>query len=182
MQTEAQFKEKEKELVERAKTDQEAFVELYNFYFPKILGYVKKRVKHQETAEDLVSETFTKVFVNLEKFDFKGYPFSSWLYRIAVNVVIDYWRKENKIKTSDIDEHFDIASNMETDQTVIIEERHQEVVKYMEVLPERERQVVELKFFAELSNQEIAQTMKISANLVGVIIFRALKKMRKINT
>lgn len=170
----------EQELVAKAKSDEAAFRQLYDFYFPKIYGYIKKRVTHTETAQDLVSEVFMKAFVNIGNFEFKGAPFSSWLYKIAANIVIDHYRKSGHYKTVDIENFQDIESGLSADLEVNWQEDRNEVNKYLAVLPDRERQVIELKFFAEQGNLEIAQSLGISANLVGVIIYRALTKMKKL--
>jgi len=170
----------ENELVEKAKTDQQAFVKLYNNYYDRIYNFILKRTGHVETAEDIVSETFIKVFNNLDKYQFQGYSFSAWLYRVASNLMIDHFRKEGKHKNVDIDEYPNIADSHSADEHTLALESQEEVKLILNKLPERERQVLELKFFAQLSNQEIAEVMKISISNTGVLIYRALKKCQKI--
>jgi RNA polymerase sigma-70 factor (ECF subfamily) len=75
--------EQERELVERAKSNREAFGELYDQYYSRIFGYVLKRTANIEVAEDVTSEVFFKALKNLRQFRWRGVPFSSWLYRIA---------------------------------------------------------------------------------------------------
>ena len=72
-------------LVEKAKTDKEAFVRLYDFYYPKIFGYVFRRTLELERTKDITSETFLKAYLNIGRFQWKKIPFSSWLFRIATN-------------------------------------------------------------------------------------------------
>jgi len=174
----ASEKQAEAQLVERAKTDEQAFRQLYELYFPKIYGYIKKRVGQTETAQDLVSETFLKAFSNLPTFVYKGAPFSAWLYRIATNLIIDYYRQEKHYQKVDIENYDLVAENQDIEKEILTSQQRMEIDKYLIKLPERERKVIELKFFAQLNNGEIAQTLNISANLVGVLIFRALKKMK----
>lgn len=166
-------------LVEKAKSDEMAFTQLYNFYFLRIYNFINKRVSHRETAEDLVSETFMKAFANLNKYNYKGLSFGAWLYKIASNLVIDYYRKELKYKKEDIDDHPSIPSNLLTDEEIKIKQDKDAVEKLLAHLPDREKQIIELKFFAELSNNEIAEIMDITATNVGVLIFRSLKKCQK---
>jgi len=90
--------ENEAQIVEMAKKDDQAFEVLYDFYFPKIYGYIYKRVGSFDVAQDLVSITFIKVFNNLDGYQYKGYSFSAWIYRIATNNLIDYYRKANRKK------------------------------------------------------------------------------------
>lgn len=181
MEDKSQEKLNEAELVERAKTNDQAFKELYDKYFPRIYQFILKRVSHQETAEDLMSETFMKAFTNLQKYEFKGYTFGAWLYRIAGNVVIDYYRKEYKYKMVDIEDYERIADDKTPDQDVQQLQDRQQIEKLLDTLPQNEREIIELKFFAELSNQEIAEALNIKANHAGVIIYRALKKLSKNN-
>ena len=81
--------EQEKELVERAKNDTEAFGKLYDRHYSQIFGYVLRRTASIEIAQDVTSEVFFKALKNLGQFHWRGTPFPSWLYRIAVNC----WKK-----------------------------------------------------------------------------------------
>ncbi|MCL0091864.1 sigma-70 family RNA polymerase sigma factor [Dehalococcoidales bacterium] len=90
--------EQEKELVERAKNDAEAFGELYEQYYPQIFGYVLRRTASIEIAQDITSEVFFKTLKNLGQFRYPGFPFSSWLYRIATNEITNYFRKNKREK------------------------------------------------------------------------------------
>ena len=83
----------EKELVEKAQRDPEAFGELYDQYYSPIFGYVLKRVANIETAEYITSEVFFKTLKNLGQFRWQNISFSFWLYRIATNQITDYFRK-----------------------------------------------------------------------------------------
>jgi len=100
--------EHEAELVERAKTDDRAFTILYDYYFPKIYGYIYKRVGNFDLAEDLVSSIFLKVFTNIGAYKEQGYSFSAWVYRIATNKLIDHYRKAGQKKVVSLDEVVDI--------------------------------------------------------------------------
>ena len=169
--------ENEPEIVERAKTDDAAFAILYNHYFPKIYGYIFKRVGHKETTEDLVSATFIKVFSNLKNYQYQNCSFGAWIYRIATNNLIDYYRKQGRKKEVNIDNIEEMASlDTSPEEVAKLAENRQTVKLVMARLPQRQAEVINLKFFAELSNIEIAATLGISVNNAGVLIHRAIKQ------
>ena len=85
--------EQERELIERAKNDTEAFGELYDRYYSQIFGYVLRRTANIEIAQDVTSEVFFKALKNLGQFRWRHVPFSSWLYRIATHEIANYFRK-----------------------------------------------------------------------------------------
>ncbi len=168
----------EQELVERAKTDDLAFGELYNIYFPKIFGFVYKRVGQKQTCEDIVAEVFMKVFTNLKEYRHQGTSFGCWIYKIATNKLIDYYRGRGS-KTVAAAELPEIVAKENIEEQIGQKIQLEKVQKIICELPENYQEVINLKFFAELSNQEIAKIMKISENNAGVLIFRALRKFRE---
>jgi|SRR3989338_375182 len=173
--------ENEMELVERAKTNDQAFEILYNFYFPKIYRYLFKRIGHAQATEDLTSITFMKVFCNLKKYKHQGYTFGAWVYKIATNNLIDYYRQSGRRQEVDIEQVSEIESNGPSPSESMQNIEEQKFVKFiLEKLPKRYKEVLYLKFFAEMSNQEIAGTLKISTNNAGVLLYRALKNFQKI--
>ena len=173
--------ENEAEIVENAKTDDKSFEILYNFYFSQIYGYLYKRTGSHETTEDLVSTTFMKIFCNLKNYHSKGATFRAWMYKIATNNLIDYYRKTGKRKEVDIENIKEPSSqgSMEPEKYAESEENRVLVQEVLKDMPERYQNILYLKFFGELSNIEIAQTIGISANNAGVIIHRALNNFQK---
>jgi len=168
--------ENEKEIVEKAKTDDQAFSILYYHYFPKIYGYLFRRTGSHEVTEDLVSETFIKVFSSLENYKYQGYSFGAWLFRIATNNLIDYYRKTSKTKEVDIEKIAEPSDdNQDPNQLVQDKQDRQKVNEVMKMLPERYQEVLYLKFFAEFSTAEIANSLNITPNNGRVLVYRALK-------
>lgn len=173
--------EQEQKLVEDAKKDPEQFVVLYDKYFDQIYRYVARRVSDQDTAEDLVSQTFYDAFAHLKKFEWRGYPFSSWLYKIAHNNVLRWYREQSKghkVGLEEITELTDTTVDQKGD--AIRGEEKAEIAKIMDQLEPEEREIVRLKYFEDVSNIEIADIMGISANHVGVKIYRSLKKLKQL--
>jgi len=176
------FLENEKELVNLARDDDQAFEQLYNHYFPKIYGYVFKRVGHHETAEDIVSKTFTKVFLNLKDYEHKGFTFGAWVYKIATNNLIDHYRSSSKKK--DVVDIENIAEpeapGMGIDEQVDQHQKSDHVRQLLKELPEKDQQIVSLKYFAEMSGVEIAGVLEITENNARVKLSRALNKFHQI--
>lgn len=173
--------ENEQSIVERAKIEDQAFEILYNHYFPKIYGYIFKRTGNHEVTEDLVSITMMKVFCNIKNYKHKGYSFGAWVYRIATNNLVDYYRKKDKKKEISIEE----IENKEDEGDSAYEKAKsadkKKIVKLTLIkLSKRHQEILHLKFFAELANDEIAQTLDISVNNTRVLVHRALKNFHKI--
>ncbi|MEK7158342.1 MAG: sigma-70 family RNA polymerase sigma factor, partial [Patescibacteria group bacterium] len=95
------------------------------------------------------------------------------------NRIIDYWRIEGKKKTEDIEELQIVNENDNPARDIINEEEKRRIQSLLTVLPEKQQKVVTLKYFSELSYEEIADVMKISSNNVGVLLHRALKTLSK---
>ena len=98
--------EQERQFVEKAKGDANAFGSLYDLYYPNIFGYVLRRTANIRVAEDITSEVFFKALRNIAKFNWRGVPFSAWLYRIATNEIASYFKHGSKsqLRWEDIDE------------------------------------------------------------------------------
>jgi len=182
MDNKRQFKKdclkNEEELVRMAKTDDNAFQTLYNYYFPEILGYIYKRVGSKEVTEDLVSVIFIKVFTNLNKY--KSNSFRAWLYRIATNSLIDYYRKNSRVSEINIEDVNEPQSIASTPIEDVQKKQDMEMIKdILNSLPQRYKEILHLKFFSELNIEEISKVMDISVGNVSAITNRALKKFHQ---
>jgi len=172
----------EVELIEKAKTNDQAFEILYNQYFPKIYGFVIKRTGAREAAEDIVSMVFMDAFTHLDKYEHRNFTFGAWLYKIATNKLIDHYRREGKRKTVALEDNLadslpDEAQGQEV--SVDLKLSCKTVSAVLAELPEKYQKILYLKFFSELSNNEIALALEISVNNAGVLLYRALQKFKK---
>lgn len=169
-------------LAERAKTDEAAFTQLYERYFPKIYAYVFRRVGTRDTTEDIVSATFEKVFLHLEKFKpGGGGTFQAWVYRIATNQVIDHVRKEQRVIITAPEDFPEQNHPLTNDAEELMKRQDAETVrKALTQLPERYQQIINLKYFSELTNMEVAEVLDITANNAGVLLSRALKQLQAV--
>ncbi len=163
-------------LVERAKNDEQAFRELYERYFNEVYGFIAKRVGGRETAEDLTSELFIKIFTKLSSYEPRDCSFRAWLYRVAHNILIDHYRKASVRRETTVEEFPEIRDeNQDVNEEIMRRHDAATVRSVLDQLPERYGQVLELKFFAEMDHAEIAGVMNVTVNNVGVMVFRALR-------
>jgi len=169
------------ELIQRAKVDQRAFEELYNKYFSELYRYVFRRVGHRETAEDILSIAFTKVFTSLDSYTGDERGFKAWLYKITTNCLIDHYRKQGGRKETQIEtvEHL-LESQNTADQETKRQFTREGIDRALQRLSKGDQEIIHLKYFAEYSNQEIAEHLCISANSCGVKIYRALARFKSV--
>ncbi len=166
---------------------QEAYRELMNKYQKPLQYHVLKMVKDQEQVEDLVQEAFMKAFKNLNSYN-TDYAFSTWIYRITTNHTIDYLRKK-KLQTTSIDEPRktkDGELSMElpdqshmADRDIQRKQRKKIITKAIKNLPDKYRQVIEMRHLEELSYQEISEQLDLPLGTVKAHIFRAREMLYK---
>jgi RNA polymerase sigma factor (sigma-70 family) len=170
----------EKQLVENARTDAESFVKLYDYYFPKVYSFIAAKVGNRLDAEDITSEVFMKALENLDKFEWRGKPFIAWLFTIARNSVNSFFKKSIKGKTSELDESRLKAKDKgpSPDKKAAEGELSSKVKNVLRKLPERESNVVQLKFFSQMNNREIVAATGLSESNVAIILYRTLRKIK----
>ena len=174
-----EYKESSEEVLAKQMSsgDDRAFEELYVRYFDQLFGFIKRRVDSPEIAEDLVSSIFLKVFAARKRF--VGTTFKAWLYRIASNTLIDHYRTHKPTTEFDSQQHDVATSGSSTPETLDQRSLRQMLEKVLSHLDTRSQLVIQLKFFSQLSNEEIALTLHVSTNHVGVLTYRALQKCAK---
>lgn len=178
----------EKELVERAKKDKEAFGEIYDHYYSPIFNYSLKRTANVKVAQDVTSEVFFKALKNLWKFHWQSVSLSSWLYRIASNEINDYFRKNKKYVSLEMmleSGDFDPAGSFDVHQECIDAqdklEKHKDFLKAQKIiscLPDKYQEVLVLKYFEKMKIREISEIMGMSEGTVKSLLHRGLKKVR----
>jgi len=173
--------EQDEKLVEEAKRDSEKFVFLYDKYFDQIYRYVFRRVSDKDMVHDLVSQTFYDALSHMKNYEWRGYPFSSWLYKIAHNNVLKWYREQSKFQNISLDAIQEISDkNVDHHHDAMQKEQGKEIKDVMAQLEPEEREIIRLKFFEEVSNIEIAEIMGLSANHIGVKVYRTLKKVKQL--
>lgn len=169
-------------LLEQAKSgDATAFGELYRLYFAPIYRYVYFRVKHAEEAEDLTQSVFTKVYASLDAYEHRGRPLLAFLYTVARNTIIDYWRKKKSVTLDDperlqaeIDAAHKIVPELQDPfDTAMLRGAIQR-------LTDDQQEVVVLRFINDLPNRDIAEQLGKSEEAIRQLQSRALKALRQI--
>ncbi|OUJ73107.1 MULTISPECIES: RNA polymerase sigma factor [Hymenobacter] len=163
-------------------SDEKAYAELMQIYKKPVYHVVLKMVRNPDDAEDLTIEAFAKAFRNLHKFN-PEYAFSTWLFRIATNNCIDFIRK-NKIKTMSIDSAIKIDNgdeitidfrdqNLNPQESAIKNQKIEIMQHVVSRLPDKYQRLVTLRYFDELSYEEIAQELKAPLGTVKAQLHRA---------
>lgn len=160
--------------------DNRYFDEVYREYFRRIYNYVFCRVNNYHDADDLCSEIFVKIYANLNHYHAEKAPLPVWIFRIARNTVIDHYRRGLRSATP-LDVIPDLSdSRPGPDDRVAFCEMWQQLREALDSLSIREREIIALKFWSGFSNREVAQFLGISESNTGVILFRAMRRLRLI--
>lgn len=161
----------------RARTiDARQFAERYGEYLPRVLNFIRLRVAEEAVAQDLTAATFEQAFRKLGQLR-RDDAFPGWLFRIARNEVAQFYRRQRP-QTS-LDAQLDLPSPKESPFEAAA--RQEELAALLAALAElstREQEIVALKFASGLSNRQIAEATGLSDSNVGVILFRAIGKLR----
>ena len=167
-------------IITRAKSgDAGAFGELYTRYAGLILRYLYARLREQESAQDLTQEVFVRVIKGIGGFEFRGEKsFLGWLYTIAGNVLIGQARRKRAISTP-LDDNLELVDPRGQDAVHSIFDRVA-LEQAITQLTEDQQQVLTLKFFADMTNQEIAVALGRTEGAVKALQHRALHALQQI--
>ncbi|MFH1148961.1 MAG: sigma-70 family RNA polymerase sigma factor [Actinomycetota bacterium] len=166
-------------LIEQARTSPEAFGVLYDTFQPMMFNYVARRVSNTADAEDVSEQVFEKLLVGLDRFDPERASFKTWLYKVANNAVIDYYRESSKTRHLGLDEAMETYrydGRVEVDYT----RKYLQVMSLISDLPRAHQEVLSLRFIEDLENEGIAQVLGCTRRHAAVKLFRALKALRKL--
>src|SRR6185295_1774089 len=151
----------ERLLVEAAQVDPSRFAELYELHFDKIYAFVARRLRNRDLAEDLTAEIFQKALANLPRFQWRGAPFASWLFKIASNVIADRFKSlANEVVVSEdtmSESSPNSSRNQFSDQLLEEVERRAQLFRLVRQLPDDQRLVIAMRFAEEKSIREIAE-------------------------
>jgi len=165
--------------MEYAITTEQGFERMYREYFPKIYNYIFYRILSREETEDLVSEIFIKVAKNAGTFDERKASLRTWIFRIAKNTLISYYRsRKPTLSLDDEDAGVVIPVDFEEQLRQISSEERQILYQELGKLKERERLIVYYRFFEGYNNRQIALLLEMNESTVGTVLSRTLKKLR----
>ena len=167
--------EAERRLIEASRREPRSFGKLYEQYFDRVYAFALTRTGDRAAAEDVTAETFHHALEDLSRFEWRGVPFSAWLFRIAANAATDHVKRASR-------EEMLPASAAYADESwearVIEVETRARLFKLVERLPKDQRRVVVMRFGEEEGIREIAGLMRRSEGAVKLLQHRAMRTLR----
>ena len=171
----------EESLVRRAQQrDQVALTQLYEENFDKIYRYIVLKIGDRTEAEDITQQVFLNALKSISSYKFKGMPFSSWLYRIAHNQVVDYLRKKKRRPVTLLDESL-VSSDSENNPQLMAERDidTERLLSATQRLTDAQREVISLRFTSVLSTAQVAKIMGKSQGAIKALQHSAIVALRK---
>ena len=174
--------DQEQALIKASQKDPSHFGPLYERYFEQIFRFVYQRLNSKEEAADITSAVFLKALLNIKKYQHKGFPFSSWLYRIALNELNSLFRKNKVRKTINTTTeklHFLLNQFGEKPVENELEERINKLLIVIKRLPLSEANLLEMRFFEGKPFKEIGLILGLTENNAKVKTYRLIHKLKK---
>jgi RNA polymerase sigma-70 factor (ECF subfamily) len=163
-----------------AQGDKISFGKLYERYIDEIYRYVFIKIGNQQSAEDITEETFIKTWESLSRIyrgDGRIDNLRAWLYRIAKNLVVDYYRKNKP----EIVVGPNIVENLQSPEEIIIEQEESTwIVSALQKLKPDFQQIIILRLINDMSHKEIASIIGVSEGHSRILLYRALKKLKEL--
>ena len=179
----------DKKLLEEIRKEPSKFGLIFDEYYPAIFGYIFRRVADYDIARDIASESFLKAFLNISLFKWKGIPMLSWLYRIASNECLLYFRNR-KYQPGSLDKMISSRFWDAVDPSTTLEEKsivekelqyHKDFIAVQEKLmrlPVPYQEVLSLRYFEEMSIKEIAMILDKKEGTIKSLLSRGIEKLR----
>lgn len=174
----------EKELLNKIKKgDKESFGKIFEHYLPFIRNYFRQRWVEENNGDDLAATVFEKAMKGIDNFRWQGLSLSAWLYKIARNVLIDYFRessRQNRRRVSLLHLSENTPAPCPNPEEEALRSDFGYVIKkLLEEMPERESKIIYLKFFEGYTNKDIAAHLGLSETNVSTIVHRVVSKLRE---
>ena len=157
------------------------FEELYRTYYQQVVNYLNTKIGNFHDAQDLASSIFEYCYRQLPAFDAGKASLKTWLYVIVNSRYKNYLRDRRAFE--DVEDYMDFTASDDAplEQAMEAEEERKWLAKALEMLPERQKQIVVLKYFTELNSAQIAQRLKMTESNVRVQLFRAMKRLQELS-
>jgi len=167
--------ESERRLIEASQRRPRRFAKLYERYFDRVYAFALTRTGDRMAAEDVTAETFRQAFENLWRFEWRGVPFSAWLFRIAANATTDHLKRVSREQP--------LAPGSPTQDNswearLIQVETQARLFQLVERLPKDQRHVIAMRFGQEKSVREVATAMRRTEGAVKLLQYRAMQTLR----
>jgi RNA polymerase sigma-70 factor (ECF subfamily) len=166
----------ERLLIEAAQRDPKRFAKLYEDNFDRVYVYIARRIRDRVDAQDLTSQVFHRALANIGRFEWRGAPFASWLFRIAANAIADHTERRSREQNLPRVEEPQQTTDQESRLDEI--ERRARLFRYVSTLPDDQRRVIHMRFAEEKSIREIAIDLGRTEGAVKQLQFRALENLR----
>jgi RNA polymerase sigma-70 factor (ECF subfamily) len=160
---------------QKGNNDQFAF--LYDKYIKKIYDFVYYKTSHKETAEDIVSQVFFKAIERINTFKVNKGTFQAWLYQIARNSVIDFYRTKKEV--ANIDDYWSLSDNTDIERDTEARIRLEEVDAYLKKLKPLQREIIIMRVWQGLGYAEISEIIGKSEASCKMLFSRTIKRLRK---
>jgi RNA polymerase sigma-70 factor (ECF subfamily) len=170
--------EEEKVTIELAKQDLRKFAPLYDKYYEQIFRYIYQRLNSKQTAFDVTSQVFLKAMTKLKHYEYRGLPFTSWLYRIAKSELNNQFTKDKNSRTINIKEEHITELFDEMEESDNTDKLRSKLIKGLEKLNENNLLIIEMRYFEKRSFKEIAEILEITESNAKVKLYRALDKLK----
>jgi len=173
--------EEERDLIADLPDNPDAFRPLYRHYFTRIFAYVAYRVGGKQDAEDITAEVFMLVVEKIHQFDYRGEgSFAAWLFRIAYNRIQQFYRKSQRSTLLMLDDLPEISGDsILPDEAIIKKEQFARLQSMIASLAPRRQEVITLKYFGELKNNEIAEILELDERTVASHLSRGLDDLQE---
>lgn len=168
----------EKQYIEDSKTDPKCFEPLYKLYYERVLKFVYKRIESLDDTREVTAIVFTKALTNIKKYKDHGFPFSSWLYRIAINEVNQFYRDSKKMRVISLDKKG--VDNIAEETDKLNPDLISALRKALLYLAEEELILIELRYFEERPFAEVGEILEITENNAKVRTYRVLDKLKEV--
>jgi len=159
-------------LIQAVQADPARFVEIYDLHVDRIYAWVSRRIGQRADAEDVTSQVFERALGAIGRLEWRGVPLSAWLFRIAANAIVDYWREHAHMADAPLT---DVPDTGELDDL----ERRLALYHHVDQLPDLQRKVIRMRFVEEKSIREVAAALDRSEGAIKQLQLRALENLRK---
>ena len=168
-------------LIARAKENPEDYSLLYERYVENIYNYIYYRTGNHHDAEDLTARTFYRALKHLDRYVDRGAPYSAYLYRIAHNIVANWYRDHSRRQIVSVEDVI-LESPKSNDPHVVAEKKEREkmLLDMIRDLPDDRQELLILKFIEQMSNAEIGQVMGRTEGAIKSLYHRTLVSLREI--
>ncbi|HUV88221.1 MAG TPA: sigma-70 family RNA polymerase sigma factor [Anaerolineae bacterium] len=160
--------------------DENALTKVYDQYAPAIYRYAYRLTGHAQTAQEIVSDTFYRLLLALKNGGGPEQHLSAWLYRVAHNLIVDFYRRQPEQDQVTLDEALHVAVSDMHEERILRREEAERVRHALWLLTPLQQQIITLRFLEGLTNEEVAQCVERTVGAVKALQHRALDSLRRV--